>query len=401
MPSFTVGALSLACLALMGACQSPKAESRLTEPEVRDSAGIEIVTNPAELPANVEHWSLENPPAVTIGAEGKGPEYEMNDVGRVFRYRTGEFVFLMHGGDPHFRVYDSTGKYLRRFGRRGQGPGDLDVIHETFLDAGDTIWATDPNLRRATLFSSDGKFVRTVDLSAIKDEIVWRFNDGTWIIAVRPERRRSEPEVGLVSDTVDLMRTDRDGNNPKPFVRVFSSERRDGQQIVFGRSSAGAASDSMFYIASTDEYQFKAYTFDGKLRRIIRRQAPRVPVTPGMKQAYQNSIMNGMKDLSAEQRSAFEKRFAKTEFATTLPVFGTIQADPAGYLWVAEYRWNSADTTPYQWTIFGPDGRIKATIMLPAGNEGWIKYLTSDYLLSNRTDDMDLVTIVAQRIKKR
>lgn len=59
------------------------------------------------------------------------------------------------------RVYGQTGELLRTYGRSGDGPGEFQYIYAFGL-VGDTLWVSDSQLRRTTLFSLDGEVLETV-----------------------------------------------------------------------------------------------------------------------------------------------------------------------------------------------------------------------------------------------
>jgi len=53
-------------------------------------------------------------------------------------------------------VFDMSGKFVRNIGRDGAGPGEFRQI-ERFGWVGDTLWVSDPVLRRYTLFDRSFK----------------------------------------------------------------------------------------------------------------------------------------------------------------------------------------------------------------------------------------------------
>jgi hypothetical protein len=65
-------------------------------------------------------------------------------------------------------VFDSAGKHLRTFGRRGQGPGEFDRgISDLFLGAGDSLYVLDLG-RRLSVFSPAHEFVRLTSVPGVK-----------------------------------------------------------------------------------------------------------------------------------------------------------------------------------------------------------------------------------------
>jgi len=68
--------------------------------------------------------------------------------------------------DSEIRVYSSTGNERYRFGRRGSGPGEFQVLGGYVGWVGDTLWVTDPPLRRLTWIDPTGKLLRTAPFPA-------------------------------------------------------------------------------------------------------------------------------------------------------------------------------------------------------------------------------------------
>jgi hypothetical protein len=69
-------------------------------------------------------------------------------------------LFVVEQSVPEIRVYSAAGVLLRRFGRRGGGPGEFESLVR-FGVRGDTVWTVDTRLRRITLFDRDGNVLST------------------------------------------------------------------------------------------------------------------------------------------------------------------------------------------------------------------------------------------------
>lgn len=98
------------------------------------------------------------------------PELRYSDLDSL---QTAEFVAVAAGpeghlyvtvvSEPSIHMFGPDGRYTRRIGRAGQGPGEFRGAPLVgFL--GDTLWALDPTARRATLFTWTGDLIRTLDL---------------------------------------------------------------------------------------------------------------------------------------------------------------------------------------------------------------------------------------------
>lgn len=96
-----------------------------------------------------------------IGGSGAvGPEYEFTTI-RGIAIGPGGSLFVTQGQEQEIRVYDAQGKYVRAIGRKGGGPGEFTGLGSIGF-VGDTLYTTDFQLRRITLFSADGSMISTI-----------------------------------------------------------------------------------------------------------------------------------------------------------------------------------------------------------------------------------------------
>jgi hypothetical protein len=95
---------------------------------------------------------------VRIG-DAMDPDRGFSEVGAVDVDRDGS-VYVFDAQDTQMKVYDSAGRLLRRFGRRGQGPGEFDRFVRMGI-VGDTVWTIDSFRGRIALFDRQGRILAT------------------------------------------------------------------------------------------------------------------------------------------------------------------------------------------------------------------------------------------------
>jgi hypothetical protein len=88
------------------------------------------------------------------------PDVGFSRIGRIHVDADG-MVFVHESTDQQIRLYDAEGRFVRSYGRRGDGPGEFRVILGFGL-LGDTLWVSDGGARRLTLFSRSGDLLHTV-----------------------------------------------------------------------------------------------------------------------------------------------------------------------------------------------------------------------------------------------
>lgn len=104
-------------------------------------------------------------PAISVSRDGRGGYY-----------LTGvrDDPFVMHFGPD--------GRTLRRFGRRGQGPGEYDEPALVMVDPTDSVWVIDRGLRRITIYDSTLRFARTFTIAEINVASGLMLPDGTLLL---------------------------------------------------------------------------------------------------------------------------------------------------------------------------------------------------------------------------
>lgn len=70
-------------------------------------------------------------------------------------------IFVFETRPPEIRVYSASGELVRRIGRQGRGPGELQGPRFSFGVRSDTVWVIDPFARRITLFDRTGRLLST------------------------------------------------------------------------------------------------------------------------------------------------------------------------------------------------------------------------------------------------
>jgi DNA-binding beta-propeller fold protein YncE len=62
-------------------------------------------------------------------------------------------------GNARVVKFDKTGKFIKTWGKKGMGPGELDVPHTIAIDSRDRVFVGDRQNNRIQVFDADGKFV--------------------------------------------------------------------------------------------------------------------------------------------------------------------------------------------------------------------------------------------------
>lgn len=145
-------------LALLG-CHGPA-----SAPHRSTASSIVRATQPA-WPDTVG-WRVDSTRTLVLGKmdtdlQSSPPRQAFSDVRGAVRLSDGRII-VAEASTQELRVFDSTGKYVRAWGRRGGGPGEFRELDGVFTIPGDTVLALDVGLARITEFSATGSVIATV-----------------------------------------------------------------------------------------------------------------------------------------------------------------------------------------------------------------------------------------------
>jgi streptogramin lyase len=95
------------------------------------------------------------------GVAGSGPD-EFNAPSSVLVAPNGDiFVGDGHGGNTNSRIvkFDKDGKFIKTWGKKGTGPGEIDTPHALAMDSRGRLFVGDRNNNRIQIFDQDGRFI--------------------------------------------------------------------------------------------------------------------------------------------------------------------------------------------------------------------------------------------------
>jgi sugar lactone lactonase YvrE len=95
------------------------------------------------------------------GLAGSGPD-EFNAPSAALVAPNGDiFVADGHGGNTNARIvkFDKTGKFIKTWGKKGSGPGEIDGPHTLAMDSRGRLFLGDRGNNRIQIFDQDGNFI--------------------------------------------------------------------------------------------------------------------------------------------------------------------------------------------------------------------------------------------------
>lgn len=107
---------------------------------------------------SIPAWSVVRAPVVAVGVREGAMVYEFAGISSVRRL-AGGLVVVANGKPRELRLFDAKGKFLRRMGREGEGPGEFRGELHLLPAGGDSILVLDQGRLRRMLFGLDGKLI--------------------------------------------------------------------------------------------------------------------------------------------------------------------------------------------------------------------------------------------------
>jgi hypothetical protein len=365
---------------------------------VRDSAGIAIIANPAD--SNIV--ALEE--ALRIGMAEGDPAYELYRVGDVAIGPRGDLYVASANG---IRVFDQQGRFVRRFGAAGKGPGEFGLTPRLWF-AGDTVLAVDRNLMRTTAFDTAGRVLHTYNANVQPELTIqpWAANARSWIATVE---RAAGAREGIRADRgvrVDLP--------PRVLMEFFPASETLGDTLfrvprapVFGAPGVEGGVASQLFVAdpayafdgagglyrtTPGDYRVDVYSPNGAWRRSVRREFRPLPITDEdlaeLAEVLVEAWLAGItlarqtpdqyrRDQLPRQRERIERSTRDVPLPAMRSPIGAIRVSRGGVFAVERTDYLSAAvvharrtagglTPATRWDLFRPDGRYWATVALPA-----------------------------------
>lgn len=384
---------------------------------VRDSAGIAIVESRQPASGSRLEWEIGTEPQVTIGAAMGETDYQLYEVGDAARLADGRIV-VANGGSDHLLVFDAAGTYLAAWAGQGDGPGEFRSLATVRRWAGDSLIAAGSDQGRTSVFDREGNHGRTTTLMGEPGGMFRSIStDPTEhrLMQVLPDNTILTRDIGGVM-TQGLWRWDHSyglargdwsdntslGDYPGPETYSESVHVEEERMVYvtplrhpFGKTTFTAVWGELVAIGRNETYEIRAFTSDGFLSRIVRRDhAPGTPTQGQLDAHFRERFAN----LPDEERTRRLEVAANAPLVDFFPAYSNIKADALGHLWVAEFELPGEERDFTLWTVFDQEGRALGFVETPPGLT--IYDIGADYILGKRTGDMDVESVELWGLKR-
>ncbi|NNF27887.1 MAG: 6-bladed beta-propeller [Gemmatimonadetes bacterium] len=381
--------------------------------EMIDSAGVTVVSNPAEgIWGGESPWSLEE--EMRVGSLDGSPETQFGQIGArgIDRLSDGRIVVLDAMGQ-HLKVFAPDGTYQATLGGPGSGPGELGAGNQfVIVGRGDTIYVPDLQNQRVSLYSGEGSSLGSFPMDFSNGiPFLWdATGSGDVVAQLRPLALPGQAESdgqdrivafgpdGSVQDTLFSFASGGSFNfaSDRPEIRFFAPEPAwdvtpEGQ-VLFGMS---------------DQYRISVYEPAGTLTRIISKPFSSPPVEENDQGIIMEFLEEAWGDAGVPPQ-AIEQLRGVVEFADTYPAFARVQGGPEGTVWVQRIQPLSElsdealaafnfleDVGSPNWEVFDREGRFLGTFTMPLRFAP--RLFVGDEILGVSRDELDVQYLVRMR----
>ncbi len=399
-----LSALALLLIAA-AACSSGDAASNWAG-TVFDSAGVQIVHNPAEgLWEPGEAWELEE--VLSIGEMFGDEEYQFGQIISIDTDEAGN-VYIADLQAQEVRVFDSEGVWTRTIGGPGSGPGEIGLGLSGVFALPDEIVIPDIGNGRINRYGYDGEPLGSyrIDLTKgvpmrwdrIGDEVVAQLR----VLATGAD---AEPTGDVIAkmggdeearETIGHLPIGRSVQfvNGQPQIRVFEAE-----------PIWDASSDGRIIMAMNESVRIEVRDASGALVRIITRPHETKEVTERDQRVFLSFLRDAFRDQGVPA-AAIEAVIGNFQFADTYPAFATLTHGPRGSIWVQRVRsgdeisqegdFDPQDMGSNTWDIFDGEGRYMGDVTFP-GKYQPIK-VVDDRIYGIARDELDIQSMKVYRV---
>lgn len=385
-----IRAFGLSMTAVLAACSSENAQTAGTLIERVDSAGVEIVMNPAV--GHMAGFSLVE--EVRLGSmDEAGPE-QFSQVYSLGIDDDGRF-FVGNNATATVRVFEADGSFSREFGGRGDGPGEVSNINDLVVSGDDVVLVDWQRGGEAVRFGTDGTLKEEWSLRSSGLTFVSGRAD-RWLVGRYPPTPRDlaprEEFLGHFDIFASSFAASEQG---EPVYRIptrplYGTPSGFPDWGLFPRDWAWAFDGTgRLYVASPDGYQIDVIGTEGRSRSIRRVFEPRRITEADVAEARAR-MLHVFDTLSRFPREEMDRQQA--QFAARLDVqagfplpevhapFEALVVSNGGWIWAqlkdtsdpadaaARGAFGGFDNFPpteTHWDIFDPEGTYLGQVTLP------------------------------------
>jgi hypothetical protein len=342
----------LACvIAILGGLFFIRAQAEVTDAEQRQ---VKTISNGLK-PAEPHHLRLNQ--EIVIDLEKETPLISGMDRISSFAVDTeGNVYFYQQSSEENFIFkFNEKGNYAESFGRKGQGPGELQFITSLYINKKNEISVLDIRRRRLVIFGENGDVIQEKVLQPRIYGLIPLANGN-----VLTDKSLIVPE-SVASQTIAVILCASNLEEIKELKRIViprpdKAERFKAAMI----ENIMCVSDSYIYLGEGSKgYNIQVFDLDGNLVRIIRKKYKPQRVSEDYRQVY-ISRFKGPEAEALRKKIYFPREFPPFQYSFT---------DENNNLFVMTYEAGER-AEDFVYDIFNQEGIFVGRLSLNNRSEG-------------------------------
>jgi hypothetical protein len=327
--------LFLFCFFLAIACEKQKT---LWKGTMQEENGVTVVRNPKEPMYGEDVFILEE--ELSIGQRKGDGELLFLDARSLSVDEDGR-IYVFDFKEANVKVFDSNGNYIRTFGKKGQGPGELNLPLAMSITSQNEIVVEDFR-NKLVCFSSEGEFIKSIPITKLGVSGVVMDSQGN-IVGLGIVREKEDPRYEVKKFDSDLNYLHSLGSSPlpsatpggfNPFRGVIRYNLYSADQIICGYP---------------EKYEIKIYDNTGELKKTIMKDYDPVEIT-------EEEIKEQTEGMPPDIKISISKYH---------PAYRRFSADDEGRIFVRTYE-RIEEAEGYYYDVFDAEGRFILKIPLIA-----------------------------------
>lgn len=322
-----------------------------------NEAGVEVVINhlePYEIkgePSNLhieEEFiiDLEREDLIELGIK-EVTGFDVDSSSNIY------FRFSASSEDCIFK-FDAKGNFLLSFGRKGQGPGELETPRYLRVNELEQIVVSDAGRKKLCFYENNGDFIKEIGFTA-NYRMATIFENGNILVmkgSFNREEGRAEFPILLCNEDFEEIKM----LHPGRWIPNFALAKKVNLLRSYSDFNVWGISKGLIYVGNYGSgYEFLIYDMEGNLLRKIRKKYNKVKVPDQLKEEIFDWYKNNF--------DSFEQVKKKTYFPDFFPPFQFFFLDEKGRLYVMTYE-KGKGPNDYIYDVFNPDGLFVGRIEL-------------------------------------
>jgi hypothetical protein len=185
-------------------------------------------------------------------------DYLVNPACITYNPVTGEFIVVDSGGEKCLYLFNEAGKFIKKVGRLGQGPGEFTFpVYASVDNKGDIYVLDTQDGDKISIFSKEGKFIhsfRVNNVIGVTESIKFSFS-----LSEKQEIITSLPLGGYYISLLS-----RDGKLIKNIGKIDRIHKYEINTLTASHGRAFKGSDNLYYLFLPNLQIIRVYTEDGK-----------------------------------------------------------------------------------------------------------------------------------------